>query len=304
MRGQLDNDQDRRPELLEPTTKLTMTTRGTTPLIRCLESRPESRTSSTRTLTLTTPQEVLRTNRYTWRCLLGMQGEGPGTNVSTTPHCPVADDSVANILATVEDMTFKQRLTFYGSFLRFMRELAQQINELMLEVCVNDDCEENDESAMMQMSLVESQKIRIMLSTVQTSLEAAARHGAQRAGLLQRQLREHFRGVPENNVPGDIAEFCSVLLVLEQEMTRNCTDEVDDMDLEWLKAWWTRIMSELPTRDGGSSSSTLPPPPTTTRTIDLDTQPNGTLDDPINEMRKPRTLSSSSRKHGRRRCAT
>ena len=235
--------------------------------------RPEPMSSSARVAPRPTTRDVLRTNRHTWRCLLGMQDEGPGTNESVMHDRPVAPDNAANIEATVEDMTSRQRLIFFGTFLRFLLELSQQVHEIMItgysgpaDVDVG-----GDGSSFMQGRLAVQQKARILLSSVQSSLDQLPQRKSLRARKLHELLKNYFLNVPEHRIPEEVTEFQAVLTVYENEFEdtmASCTEEVDAI---WTQTWWKRVLAVVQQLQEGmyhteatSSTSARVEPNTTT----------------------------------------
>ena len=61
-----------------------------------------------------------------------MQQDNPGTQEDEYLDRPMDAISSQNILATVETLTPSERAALLGSFLRFMLELAQQVNEIFV----------------------------------------------------------------------------------------------------------------------------------------------------------------------------
>ena len=234
-----------------------------------------TRTSQTRNLPRQHDQwRVLRANRHTWRCLIGLFDEGPGTDDATIQDRPLNETRAANIVATVEDMNYQQRLAFFGTFLRFLLELGQQVHELILTgesgpSSTTATC--GDEfTSLMQTSMTQriaaEQRLRVTLTNVQHNLEKIGKHKSQKAHLLQRRLHERYdNGLLKK--PDAITEFEAVLLVVGQDYDPESAETHTCEDTEWVDTWWSRTVDTL--RPVEEMTKPMPTPSTT---IDLDTQ--------------------------------
>ena len=84
-------------------------------------------------------EQALSMNRHTWRNLLCLSDEGPGTDVTRHLSVPLPSEAMENVLETVHNMPTEHRVAFLASLLRFLLEVAQQISEVVVTNDVNAD---------------------------------------------------------------------------------------------------------------------------------------------------------------------
>ena len=193
-----------------------------------------------------------------------MQEDNPGTQEDEYLDRPVDAIASQNILATVETLTAAERVAFLGSFLRFMLELAQQVNEIFVTGHSSPSADDGSTGLMlMQQGLALESRLRITMGMVKDALDKETQFRQHRAaGLRQMVTKEMAASDPQQLA--ELAELEAVLVVYseegEQESMQGSANEV----AEWIRLWTERLRAAI--RPPSSSSTRCDPTP-----IDLDT---------------------------------
>ena len=220
---------------------------------------------------------ALTMSRHTWRCLLGMQDEGPGGNDSEAMDRPIDEIQSQNILATVEDLTAAERLAFLGSLTRFLMEISHQVNQLMLTGASTASEDPEEGAVLMQTSLRKADQARVLFGTIQRSLEGVTKHKCQKARTLHHRVQSRYINMPSSLIPTEAEELMAVLVVFAEENHADCGEVPTDEDFDWTRTWWNQMIHALEPLDekleNGLTRGDGPSIPTASCAIDLDTPP-------------------------------
>ena len=177
-----------------------------------------------------------------------MQEEGPGTTESEYYDRPIDPLCCDNILATIENLSVQEKVAFLGSFVRFILELAQQLNELMITVQSAPSADDGNTGMMLvQQGLQLHSKLRVTLGTVEHVLNKERIHRPQKPKLLLDHIKKHY---PDKDgrvahKPDEVAEIEAVLLVHSEEGQQICEQAVMEEDKEWARGWWSQLRLAL-----------------------------------------------------------
>ena len=175
--------------------------------------------------------------RYTWRNLLCMSEAGPCGDVEEHIDHPLDNQQIANIQATVEDLTPAARLLFYSSFVQFILELSHQVALVM--TTDNKDYLEagGDESALMQSHAILVDKTRLTISSIQRDMDKDGTHRHQKAAALLRMLSATWGSSLTTSTSDEVQNLLAMLLVYRDEPYEDHTEEATFQDNDWARRW-------------------------------------------------------------------
>ena len=215
-----------------------------------------------------------------------MSEEGPGVDFSAMLDNPVTEEAALNVVATVEDMTPQQRLTFLASLMRFILEVAQQISEVVVTGRANagiHDPPDYDNMMLMQ-THVEADQARNIFNQAHQALDRCRFHQKYCADVLLRRMRTRYLGIPHEQLCTEIHELLSVLVVYAREDDEPLPCRVDQNSEEWIKTWWGQLLPVLQSMDRRAGRQVAHHSDETMQdedTIDLDTQNQATEGDVV-----------------------
>ena len=250
------------------------------PWRRTASSRPErswrhgtASSPSGTTTELTDIQRTLAFNRLTWRCILGIEEEGPGTDLDRIVPQPLDLAQAQNIAATVQDMTMENRLAFATSFFRYAFELCHQVMQIIVtghegnpEQIVpgqefdgmsllqrpHDDQEEPDGLGLVQTQV--AAKLSSKIQALQQALDRVPGATDYRAGWLLRQIESRYLGVLEWSLWHPQIQDLQAMLTTYADgnlaLPEHPPTEADDA---WALCWWKDLRPLILRIDRGNS---------------------------------------------------
>ena len=220
-------------------------------------------------------EQALSMNRHTWRNLLCLSDEGPGTDVTRHLSVPLPSEAMENVLETVHNMPTEHRVAFLASLLRFLLEVAQQISEVVVTNDVNADpnhITEDDVTMLVQLSSTVASRARLQFQALQQSLDKEGHQASHKAAIIRARIKQYFSGLLDE-VPAEIHELDAMLLTYEAETSPCNAPRIEAEGSQWIQVWWMQLERTFAVINSEAGLQVPPLPCNAPAAIDLDTPP-------------------------------
>ena len=200
---------------------------------------------------------ALSLNRLTWRSMLNMGQDPPGTMRTRMMAAPLDSDQLGNILQTTANMPAEDKLALMAGFARFVVEMVQQVFQSVMQNQIHPrvDCTEEedlDTTMMMQsdMHVHRQSQLRTQFTLLQGALELQPEQTVNRADAIRRRLEERYQGYLQwEHWNGDIQEGHAMLVGICDQSGPGLMEPANDEDREFVTQWWRKLLPLLQNLD-------------------------------------------------------
>ena len=186
---------------------------------------------------------ALSANRLTWRCLTGVEDEGPGLDLGKWVPRPLDEVQCENIAATVQDMDEHNKLMFLIGFFRFVLELTHQAVQIIATGETGNPAQEFSHDEFEGMSLVQTDTLlhsaRQSFREVQMALENSPGNRRFRAWWIRNMIESRYLETLQYEFwDGEVQALHSVLVVLSDEYMEPEVPDYNQEDKDFAVKWW------------------------------------------------------------------
>ena len=185
-------------------------------------------------------------SRLTWRNVLCMGEHGPGEDLEAQVLTPLNHSQMANVLATAEGMTDREKLLFLSSLVRFVLEICHQVSVSLAADCMQppNAMPDVEDFGLVQTSVTLLDKTQILIRRLQAELEEGT-HAVLRARHLKEALQHEWGQELSGTTSDEVQSLMALLVVYSQEDLADDVGMTDPSDSEWVASWTWQLRGFL-----------------------------------------------------------